>query len=52
MSKLKTLKESRAAVFARIDELRTTTDGREMTSEAQEEWNMLLSEYEAGRPRR
>ena len=46
MSKLKTLKESRAAVFARIDELRTATDGREMTSEEQERWNTLLAEYE------
>lgn len=33
MSKLKTLKESRTVVFAKIDELRTATDGREMTSE-------------------
>lgn len=46
MSKLKTLKESRAAVFAKIDELRTATDGREMTSEEQERWNTLLGEYE------
>ena len=46
MSKLKTLKESRAAVFAKIDELRTATDGREMTSEEQERWNTLLAEYE------
>lgn len=45
-SKLKTLKESRAAVFAKIDELRTATDGREMTSEEQERWNTLLAEYE------
>ena len=30
MSKLKTLKESRAAVFAKIDELRTATDGLEL----------------------
>ena len=46
MSKLKTLKESRAAVFAKIDELRTATDGREMTAEEQERWNTLLAEYE------
>ena len=46
MSKLKTLKESRVAVFAKIDELRTATDGREMTSEEQERWNTLLAEYE------
>ena len=46
MSKLKTLKESRAAVFAKIDELRTAADGREMTSEEQERWNTLLAEYE------
>ena len=46
MSKLKTLKDSRAAVFAKIDELRTATDGREMTSEEQERWNTLLAEYE------
>lgn len=36
ISKLKILKERRAAVFAKIDELRTATDGREMTSEEQE----------------
>lgn len=46
MSKLKTLKESRTAVFAKIDELRKATDGREMTSEEQERWNTLLAKYE------
>lgn len=46
MSKLKTLKESRSAVFVKIDELRTATDGREMTFEEQEQWNTLLAEYE------
>lgn len=46
MSKLKTLKEARAKVFAQIDELRTATDGREMTAEEQSRWDGLLAEYE------
>mgnify|MGYP000760861724 FL=1 len=46
MSKLKSLKETRAAIFTQIDELRTATDGREMTAEEQERWNTLLAEYE------
>lgn len=33
MSKLKSLRESCAAVFMQLDELRASTDGREMTSE-------------------
>lgn len=33
-------------MFAKIDELRTATDGREMTSEEQERWNTSLTEYE------
>ena len=46
MSKLKSLKESRAAIFTQIDELRTATDGREMTSEAEARWQQLLADYE------
>lgn len=46
MSKLKTLKESRAKVFTSIDELRKTADGREMTAEEQTRWNTLLTDYE------
>ena len=46
MSKLKSLKESRAAIFTQIDELRTTTDGREMTSEEEARWQQLLADYE------
>lgn len=46
MSKLKSLKESRAAIFMQIDELRTTTDGREMTSEEEARWQQLLADYE------
>ena len=46
MSKLKSLKESRAAIFTQIDELRTATDGREMTSEEEVRWQQLLADYE------
>lgn len=46
MSKLKSLREARASVFTQIDELRTTADGREMTSEEQQRWNDLLSDYD------
>lgn len=46
MSKLKSLKESRAAIFTQIDELRTATDGREMTSEEEARWQQLLADYE------
>lgn len=46
MSKLKELKESRAKVFTQIDDLRKTTDGREMTAEEQTRWNTLLTDYE------
>lgn len=46
MSKLKSLKESRAAVFTQIDELRAATDGREMTSEEESRWQQLLADYE------
>ena len=45
MSKLKTLKESRAKVFTEIDDLRKTADGREMTAEEQTRWNTLLANY-------
>ena len=46
MSKLKSLKESRASIFTQIDELRTATDGREMTSEEEARWQQLLADYE------
>lgn len=46
MSKLKSLREARASVFTQIDELRTAADGREMTSEEQQRWNDLLSNYD------
>lgn len=46
MSKLKTLKESRAKVFTEIDDLRKTADGREMTAEEQTRWNTLLADYD------
>lgn len=46
MSKLKSLREARASVFTQIDELRTATDGREMTAEEQQRWNNLLSDYD------
>lgn len=46
MSKLKSLREARASVFTQIDELRTAADGREMTSEEQQRWNDLLSDYD------
>ena len=46
MSKLKSLREARAAVFTQIDELRTAADGREMTSEEQQRWDTLLADYD------
>ncbi len=46
MSKLKTLKESRATIFSQIDELRTAADGCEMTSEEESRWQQLLAGYE------
>lgn len=46
MSKLKSLKESRAAIFTQIDELRTATDEREMTCEEEARWQQLLADYE------
>lgn len=46
MSKLKQLKEARSKVFAQIDEMRKTADGREMTAEEQSKWDNLRSEYE------
>lgn len=46
MSKLKSLREARASVFTQIDELRTAADGREMTSEEEQRWNDLLSDYD------
>ncbi|WP_278995303.1 phage major capsid protein [Alistipes finegoldii] len=46
MSKLKSLKETRAGIFTMIDELRTSADGREMTAEEQQRWDTLLSDYD------
>lgn len=46
MSKLKSLREARASVFKQIDELRTATDGREMSSEEEARWQQLLVEYD------
>ncbi len=46
MSKLKTLKEKRASVYTEIDELRKSTDGKEMSSEEQQRWDTLLADYE------
>lgn len=46
MSKLKKLRESRAAIFSHIDEQRAAADGREMTAEEQARWNQLLSDYD------
>ncbi len=46
MSKLKTLKEKRASVYTEIDELRKSTDGKEMNSEEQSRWDTLLADYE------
>lgn len=46
MSKLKTLREARATIFKQIDDLRTATDGREMTSEEEARWQQLLTEYD------
>lgn len=46
MSKVKQLKEQRAAIFSQIDELRHAADGREMTSEEQQRWNGLMAEYD------
>lgn len=46
MSKLKSLREARVAVYTQIDELRTAADGREMTAEEQQRWNDLLADYD------
>lgn len=46
MGKLKELREKRASVFTEIDELRKTTDGREMTAEEQQRWDTLLADYD------
>lgn len=46
MGKLKELREKRATVFGQIDELRKTTDGREMTAEEQQTWDGLLADYD------
>ncbi|GAB0481661.1 hypothetical protein KML24007_04070 [Alistipes indistinctus] len=46
MGKLKELREKRATVFGEIDELRKTTDGREMTADEQQRWDALLADYD------
>ena len=46
MGKLKALKEKRASIYTSIDELRQTTDGREMTAEEQQRWDTMLSDYD------
>ena len=46
MGKLKALKEKRASIYTSIDELRQTTDGREMTAEEQQRWETMLSDYD------
>lgn len=46
MSKHKSLKEARAAIFTKIAELRTATDGREMTAEEEQRWSDLLADYD------
>lgn len=46
MSKLKSLRETRASVFKLVDELRAACDGREMTAEEQVRWNQLLADYD------
>lgn len=46
MGKLKELRENRASIFAKIDELRKATDGREMESAEQEKWDALKAEYD------
>ena len=46
MGKLKALKEKRATIYTSIDELRQATDGREMTAEEQQRWDIMLSDYD------
>ncbi len=45
MGKLKELREKRASIFGKIDELRKATDGRKMTAEEQGQWDSLLADY-------
>lgn len=45
--KLKKLKEERAGLYAKIDELRKASDGRQMTAEERTNWNQLLKDFEA-----
>lgn len=45
MGRLKTLKEKRATIYTSIDELRSETDGREMTAEEQQRWDTLMEDY-------
>lgn len=46
MGKLKALKEKRASIYTSIDELRKQTEGREMTAEEQQRWDIMLSDYD------
>lgn len=46
MGKLKTLKEKRATIYTKIDELRKAADGREMTAEEQQRWDTMLADYD------
>ncbi len=46
MGKLKELREKRASIFGKIDELRKAADGREMTAEEQGQWDSLLADYD------
>lgn len=47
MSKLRQLKEKRAALYAQVCELRNQTDNREMTAEERSNWNKLIADVAA-----
>ena len=47
MSKLRQLKEKRAALYAQVCELRNQADGREMTAEERANWNKLVADVDA-----
>jgi HK97 family phage major capsid protein len=46
MGKLKELREKRASVFARIDEIRKATEEREIKPEEQAKWDALKNDYD------
>ncbi len=46
MGKLKELREKRASIFGKIDELRKATDGRAMTAEEQTNWETLQQDFD------